>query len=108
MLGQQLLLQRGVIQGLVSLIRPQHLASLADWEAQPSNAGPLPHSRTVPGLVAAILQEGVLQPQSTALRDLYQLRCIFDSIGIRCVLCSFYHMWSKSCPTVIAGCRPGG
>lgn len=74
MLGPQLLLQRGVVPGLLSLIRPQHLASLADWEAQWSQAGQLPSSRTVPGLVAAILQDGVLQPQSTMLRDLYQVR----------------------------------
>ena len=73
MLGQQLLLQRGMIPGLVSLIRPQHLASLAAWEAQAGSTGQLPNSRTVPGLVAAILQEGVLQPQSTMLRDLYQV-----------------------------------
>ena len=74
MLGPQLLLQRGVVPGLLSLIRPQHLASLADWEAQLGSAGQLPTGRTVPGLVATILQDGVLQPQSTALRDLYQAR----------------------------------
>ncbi len=74
LLGHQLLLQRGVIPGLVSLIRPQHLAILADWEARPGNPGQLARSRTVPGLVAAILQEGVLHPQSTMLRDLYQAR----------------------------------
>lgn len=74
MLGPKLLLQRGVILGLLSLMKPQHLAALADWEAQPGNAGQLPGSRTVPGLVAAILQDSFLQPQSNILRDLYQVR----------------------------------
>ena len=83
LLGQQLLLQRGVMPGLVSLIRPQHLASLADWEARAGSTGLLPSSRTVQGLVAAILQEGVLQPQSTMLRDLYQVPDLLKSIGPR-------------------------
>ena len=76
LLGLKLLLQRGVIPGLLSLIKPQHLASLADWEAQPGYAGQLPGGRTVPGLVAAILQDGFLQPQSNFYRDLYQARII--------------------------------
>ena len=76
MLGPKLLLRRGMITGLLSLIKPQHLASLANWEAQPGNAGQLPGGRTVPGLVAAILQDSFLQPQSSVYRDLYQVRIL--------------------------------
>ena len=72
--GPQLLLQRGVIRGLVSLIRPQHLTALADWEArQGAGPGRQQRGRSVPGLVAAVLQEGVLHPQPALLRDMFQV-----------------------------------
>ncbi len=72
-LGPQLLLKRGMIHGLVSLIRPQHLTALADWEAKIGD-GRQQRGRSVPGLVAAVLQEGVLHPQPTLLRDMFQVR----------------------------------
>ena len=73
-LGPQLLLQRGVIRGLVSLIRPQHLTALADWEAKTgAGSGRQQRGRSVPGLVAAVLQEGVLHPQPALLRDMFQV-----------------------------------
>ena len=74
MLGPQLLLQRGVTRGLVSLIRLQHLTALADWEAR-TGAGSQrqQRGRSVPGLVAAVLQEGVLHPQPTLVRNIYQV-----------------------------------
>ena len=73
-LGPQLLLRRGVIRGLVSLIRPQHLTALADWEARPgAGSGRQQRGRSVPGLVAAALQEGVLHPQPALLRDMFQV-----------------------------------
>lgn len=73
MLGGQLLLQRGLVPGLVSLIRPQHLACLAAWEERHDDSWRPPRSRTVPGLVAAILQDGIVQSQSTVLRDIFQV-----------------------------------
>jgi hypothetical protein len=73
MLGHQLLLQRGVVSGLVSLIRPQHLTALAEWEARTGNLGHSPSGRTVPGCVAAILQEAILHAQPAMLRDTYQV-----------------------------------
>ena len=73
-LGPQLLLQRGVICGLISLIRPQHLAALVDWEARAgAGRGRQQRGRSVPGLVAVILQEGVLHPQPALLRDMFQV-----------------------------------
>lgn len=73
MLGHQLLMQRGLVPGLVSLIRPQHLTALAEWEARTGNPGHSPRGRTVPGCVAAILQEAILHAQPAMLRDTYQV-----------------------------------
>ena len=73
MLGHQLLLQKGVVPGLVNLIRPQHLTALASHSARAGNPGHSPRGRTVPGCVAAILQEAILHAQPAMLRDIYQV-----------------------------------
>lgn len=91
MLGGRLLLRPGFVAGLVSLIRPAHLASLAAWhqgqclaegEEQENGhrqnghapAAAHPPSPPLPVLVAAVLHEGVQHAQPQALRDILQVR----------------------------------
>lgn len=85
MLGHRLLLQPGLVAGLVSLIRPAHLASLAAWQqgqsaaegagqenmrCPPAQRGATP---PLPVLVAAVLHEGLQHAQPQALRDILQV-----------------------------------
>lgn len=83
-LGHQVLLQPGLVAALANLIRPQHLAALADWHARSAPAaapdvglgaaGPAAGGGAIPVLVANVLHEGIIHAQPAALRDVYQVQ----------------------------------
>ena len=75
MLGSQLLTRPGLVAGLMSLIRPQHLSMLAAWQASKSGAGPcVPKLTALPVLVANVLHDAILHGQPQALRNVYQVQ----------------------------------
>ena len=72
-LGHQVLLRPGLMPALVALMRPRHLAALADWHARvvpPAGAD----VASLPVLVTGILHEGILHAQPAALSNVHQVR----------------------------------
>ena len=72
-LGHQVLLQPGLVPALVALMRPQHLAALANWYARVAPPAGADVS-AVPVLVTGVLHEGILHAQPAALSNVYQVR----------------------------------
>jgi hypothetical protein len=105
MLGPRLLLQPGFLPGLVALISPRRLTTLAAWqrclsleeEGQKDEEGPNSQARqpALAVLVAGILHEAMLHAQSSALRDIHQVQ------WLAAIPCPYHPL------TVILGCQRG-